>query len=286
LLAFRTVEGLEDHLKTLENKGLKTGFVPTMGALHQGHISLLEEAKKHSDVTICSIFVNPRQFNDVSDLTNYPRTLELDVERLVEAGCDILFHPEAEDVFRKQPAVHYDFNGIDGKLEGEHRPGHFEGVASIVKILFDIVKPDHAFFGLKDFQQCLIVEKLVKQSHLDVDLHFCPILREPDGLAMSSRNRRILPEHREAAGMLYQTLVQARNNFSKLSIAELKKEALEHLGHFPEISLDYFEVVDAGSLEPVTDKSAGNLIALLAVKIGPVRLIDNMFLKKQEAAYS
>ena len=287
MLAFKTVKGLEDHLKTLENKDFKIGFVPTMGALHQGHISLVNEAKAICDITICSIFINPRQFNVASDLTNYPRTLEQDIKQLHDAGCDILFHPEADDIYSRHTDTSFDFEGIDGKLEGKHRPGHFDGVASIVHRLFDIVKPEHAFFRLKDYQQCMIVDRIVKQSHPAIKLHFCPIIREEDGLAMSSRNRRIMPEHRPQAAVIYQTLLQLKQDFNTQPLPTLKKQALNQLESVPEITVDYFEVVNAQTLDPASNPDdAENIIALVAVNIGGVRLIDNMFMKKQEGYYA
>src|ERR1035437_3648920 len=215
------------------NSGKRIGFVPTMGALHEGHLSLLEAAKKECEITICSIFVNPTQFNDKNDLIRYPRMPEKDCRMLENNGCDIVFMPSVEEIYPQTDTRIFDFGKLDKVLEGAHRPGHFNGVAQVVSRLFEIVKPDKAFFGLKDYQQVLIIKNLVELLHLPIEIIACPILREPDGLAMSSRNMLLSAEERKAASLIPKLMQEAKNLSSKMPLTDLKNKLLEEIKNEP-----------------------------------------------------
>jgi pantoate--beta-alanine ligase len=273
---------------------LTIGFVPTMGALHAGHISLIAAAKAACDVVIASIFVNPTQFNDSNDLKNYPRTLENDCSMLTEAGCDVVFVPEVAEMYsdnelslKKQHIE--DLSWMDGKLvdfgtlatvmEGAQRPGHFNGVAQVVSKLFKIVMPHSAFFGQKDFQQLAIVRSMAKQLAMPIHIIACPIIREPNGLAMSSRNERLATEEKAIAGEISKTLFTIRNNKNVKSIADLKKEGAEHISSIATITLEYLEIVNTETLQTITNlNETKQAVACIAVRLGTVRLIDNLLL--------
>ncbi|MBL7903294.1 MAG: pantoate--beta-alanine ligase [Bacteroidia bacterium] len=274
---FTTRKGLRDYLNSLENKHLSLGFVPTMGALHPGHISLLESAKKHCDLSICSIFVNPGQFNDPDDLKRYPRMPEKDGELLTKHGCDVLFMPEVEEIYPEKPNESYDFGHLDKVLEGAHRPGHFNGVAQVLSRFFNILRPDRAFFGEKDYQQMLIVKALVKQLDVKVEIVPCPIVREPDGLAMSSRNALLSQKERELAANIPIWMNWAAKQLTGATIEEVKHSLQEAIQQHPELRLDYFEVCDAETLKPFSGHlNAKPAIALIALFCGKIRLIDNI----------
>lgn len=279
-----TIIEVERLVSEQRNKGKRIGFVPTMGALHEGHLSLLEASKKECDVSICSIFVNPNQFNDKNDLIRYPRTPQKDCQMLESAGCDIVFMPTAEVVYPKPDTRTFDLGNIDKVLEGAHRPGHFNGVAQVVSRLFDIVKPDKAYFGLKDYQQVMIIKKLTEQLHLPIEIVACPILREPDGLAMSSRNMLLSPEERKAASLIPKIMQEAKELSSKMPLSELKAKLLGEIKTEPLLKPDYIEFCDAETLEPVSvlpqaqgDKGK-KIICLAAIFSGKLRLIDNVFI--------
>jgi len=261
------------------NSGKRIGFVPTMGALHEGHLSLLEAAKKECEITICSIFVNPTQFNDKNDLLRYPRMPEKDCKLLEENGCDIVFMPSIEEIYPQTDTRVFDFGKTDKVLEGALRPGHFNGVAQVVSRLFEIVKPDKAFFGLKDYQQVLIIKKLVEQLHLPIEIIACPILREPDGLAMSSRNMLLSTEERKAASLIPKLMQEAKNLSAKMPLADLKNKLLEEIKTEPLLKADYIEFCNADTLEAVTEiNSNEKIICLAAIFSGKIRLIDNIFI--------
>ncbi len=248
-----------------------------MGALHRGHLSLIEQARQESDVVICSIFVNPTQFNDPKDLEKYPRTIEADMALLDLAGCDILFNPSVNEIYDGNEQWHLDIGEAEFLLEGKFRPGHYQGVTHVVYILFDIVKPDLAFFGQKDYQQFMIISQMVEQLHIPVKLVMCPIMREPDGLAMSSRNVHLTVDDRRNALILSKTLDWVKQNFARENIAQLKKEAEQMINTEESVELDYFEIADGDTLHPANEQSK-NIVALVAAKVGKTRLIDNVIL--------
>jgi pantoate--beta-alanine ligase len=261
------------------NTGEVIGFVPTMGALHQGHISLLQACNQQCDISVCSIFVNPTQFNDKKDLERYPRTPQQDCEMLEKNGCDIVFMPSAEEMYPQPDTRVFDFGRIDKVLDGAHRPGHFNGVGQVVSKLFDIIKPDKAFFGLKDYQQVLVVKELVRQLKMPVEIVPCPILREADGLAMSSRNTLLNTEERKAASLIPQVMQMAKNEFGKMPFDALKNKLLEELKKEPLLKPDYLEFCDADTLNSVSGAKPGQkIIFLVAIFSGRIRLIDNILI--------
>jgi pantoate--beta-alanine ligase len=278
LKIFRTRAEVHNYLEQLKPEGKTVGFVPTMGALHQGHLSLIDAARKKTDVVVCSIFVNPTQFNDKKDLENYPRPIEDDIHKLEEANCDVLFLPEVGEMYNSTDPWHIELNSLDNILEGEIRPGHYQGVTQIVKKLFDIVKPDFAFFGQKDFQQYVVISYMVKKLGINVQLIRCPIIREKDGLAMSSRNVYLSTQDRQNALALFKSLTIAKADFDKLSIPQIKQNALDYLLKAPGIEMEYFEIYNADTFEPASSKPTNNIIALVAARVGKIRIIDNMIL--------
>lgn len=276
----KTAVDLQYKLDQWRSKGAKIGFVPTMGALHAGHVSLIDKALSENDVVVCSIFVNPTQFNDPSDLVNYPRPIEKDVQLLNKSGCQLLFLPEVEELYKPGETWDHAFGRIETVFEGAFRPGHFKGVGQIVKKLFDIVKPDQAYFGQKDYQQFLIVQKLVYDFDIPVKLTACPIVREADGLAMSSRNIRLEDTDRKNAPLIYQTLAEVKKQFTHKTIQELLMFGREKLEAIPNVQLEYFDIVDGATLITIQKaEKHEKIVALAAVRLGKTRLIDNMILK-------
>jgi pantoate--beta-alanine ligase len=273
-----TIKALQQILQEHKNSGKKIGFVPTMGALHAGHISLIEKARKENDIVVCSIFVNPTQFNNLSDLKNYPHTPENDKQLLINAGCDILFSPEIEEMYPEKDTRIFNLGGLDKVMEGAYRPGHFNGVAQIVSKLFEAVMPNKAYFGKKDFQQLAIIKYITKQLNLPIQIIPCETMREKDGLAMSSRNVRLNEEERKQAVQLSKVLFFTKENSEKLSVSELKHKAKEMLSAYDLIKTEYFEITDADTLEPVEKTKTGKTIACIAAFVGNVRLIDNISL--------
>lgn len=294
MIIFNSAQQLKIYLNSARDQHYSVGFVPTMGALHRGHISLINIAKIQSDLVVCSIFVNPTQFNDLSDLQNYPRNFEADCKLLETAHCDILFTPEVSELYTfeelelKKEKIEdkswtegttVDFGPLVEVMEGAHRPGHFNGVAQVVSKLFRIVEPDKAFFGQKDFQQLAVIRKMVKQLNMPTEIFACPIVREKNGLAMSSRNERLSAEDRDIASIISKTLFEVKELQTIKTIAELKSFAETKLKTDPKIELEYFEISDAESLQPITDyKQAQSAVACVALKLGNVRLIDNVVL--------
>jgi pantoate--beta-alanine ligase len=273
----KTVTDLQSVLVQARKEKKSLGFVPTMGALHRGHIELVRQSVAENDVSVVSIFVNPTQFNDTADLLKYPRTLDADCEKLQEAGLDFVFAPPVEEIYPEPDTRQFGFGPLESVMEGRFRPGHFNGVAQVVSRLFDIVKPDRAYFGEKDFQQLAIIRTLVRQLHLNTEIVAHPIVREPDGLALSSRNMRLTPEQRKNAVAISQTLFESQKNKNKKSVAELKKEVIDRLNAIPELRVEYFDLVDGDSLQPVNDwNNSEHVVGCIAVYAGEVRLIDNV----------
>lgn len=266
-------------LETYRKQGKSIGFVPTMGALHEGHISLIQTCIRVTDLTVCSIFVNPTQFNDKADLDRYPRMPEADAKKLQEAGCNILFLPAVSEIYPEKDTRVFDFGVLDKVLEGAHRPGHFNGVAQVVSRLFEIVKPDKAFFGQKDYQQVMIIKALVKQLKLNVEIVPCPILREEDGLAMSSRNMLLSPEERKAASRIPAVMQEVKKlKHQGKSPSEIKNYVAQQLNGTP-YRLDYFAICNPDTLEELEQfTSSVTALALIACYVGKIRLIDNLFL--------
>lgn len=278
----KTSKELVELIATLKNSNSNIGFVPTMGALHSGHISLLEKAIQENEIVICSIFVNPTQFNDPKDLEKYPRPIEQDILLLAKAGCHVLFLPEVEDIYGDNVQWTHSFGELENSWEGAMRPGHFKGVGQIVYKLFNIVKPTNAYFGQKDFQQTLIIKRLIEDFKLNIKLHVCPIIREPNGLAMSSRNVRLSASEREASGKIYEALSSTMNLISNgvKNVSELKERAISILSSIPAIHIEYVDLVNPENLQKVTEISQNDkLLMIIAVKLGNTRLIDNMYVK-------
>jgi len=271
---------LAEMLSAYRTAGYRIGFVPTMGALHEGHLSLIRAARKANDIVVVSIFVNPTQFNDPEDYRNYPRTREADKLRLEEAGVDLAFMPDEAEMYPegRQNLADFDPGYLGQVLEGEKRPGHFEGMATIVKKLLETVKPDYAYFGQKDYQQLLIVRELVSTYQLPVSIVSEPIVRESDGLALSSRNVLLTPEERELAPVIYQTLKYCRDQVERdFRPEELSQEGMDALNRYEAFTLEYFTIRNAFTLAPVTSAEKPKaVIILVALGIGRVRLIDNM----------
>lgn len=260
--------------------GRAIGFVPTMGALHPGHISLIEESRKQSDFTVCSIFVNPTQFNDPADFARYPITIDKDIESLEKAGCDLLFLPAVSGIYPDHPprSVHYELGYLENLLEGRYRPGHFQGVCMVVDRLLTIVEPDHLFLGQKDYQQCMVIRRLLELTgRVDaIALHICPTLREKDGLAMSSRNMRLNEADRKTAAVIYQALSALKSQLRPGDLTGLKMQATQRLAGAG-FRTDYVEIADARTLEPVSNwDGQQRIVALAAAFLGEVRLIDNL----------
>ncbi len=278
----KTSKELVELLSSLKQSGNKIGFVPTMGALHAGHISLLEIALKENDVVICSIFVNPTQFNDPKDLEKYPRPIEKDTELLEKAGCSILFLPEVEDIYGDNTPWTHTFGELENIWEGAMRPGHFKGVGQVVYKLFNIVKPDNAYFGQKDFQQTLIIKRLIQDFKLPIELHICPIIREKNGLAMSSRNIRLNDAEHLASGKIYEALMSVKKGIDnqEFDFENLLAKANAILQSIPSIQLEYIDLVNPETLQKVLKINQNDkLLMIIAVKFGTTRLIDNMYVK-------
>jgi len=275
----RTKTSLQATLQPFRDRGKRIAFVPTMGALHPGHLALVHRARSLADIVVCSIFVNPTQFNDPKDLEKYPRPIEKDIQLLQESACDVLFHPEVQEMYGANESWQLELGHLDQVLEGQHRPGHFQGVTQIVKKLLDAVQPDIACFGQKDFQQYKVVEYMVHTLQLPVRLEMCPTVREADGLAMSSRNVRLTAEGRQQALALYRTLQQTEANADTKTLQALREEAVAALQESPGVELEYFAIYYAETfeeaVEPVADQP---LVALVAAWVDGVRLIDNVLL--------
>lgn len=275
-------EKLTSLVANSRDKGLKIGFVPTMGALHEGHITLVKKAKKENDIVIVSIFVNPTQFNDKKDLEKYPRTLESDLLLLAPTNTDYVFFPNVTEIYPKGDTQDddIDLGGLDTYMEGAFRPGHFKGVAQVVKRLLEIVNPDNLYMGQKDFQQFTIIDYMIKNQKIKTKLVVCPIIREANGLAMSSRNERLTAATREAAGIIYKTLKSAKRQIQIKTPTEICTFAMKKL-NIPPFEPEYFNIVDGYKLTPIDDfANSKYAVACVAVWADGVRLIDNIILKR------
>lgn len=280
MIIFKKVADISQYLMR-KSSNQTIGFVPTMGALHVGHLSLVRNAKSNQNLTVCSIFVNPTQFNDKNDFEKYPTTIDQDISLLIAEGCDVLFLPSVEEMYPSGTNIehNYDFGELENIFEGAFRKGHFNGVAQVVSRLFSIIKPHHLYLGQKDFQQCLVIKKLLEFEQQSIQLHICPTLREPDGLAMSSRNLRLNDAQRKLAGVIYQCLVSIASKKEIDSFEKVKKECLELLADKGFVT-DYVALANAQNLAQLEDYDNNSpMVALIAAKIGDVRLIDNLLLQ-------
>lgn len=272
-----TVAELKVRIKRIRNSGKTIGFVPTMGALHKGHGELVKHSVKENDITVVSIFVNPTQFNNSDDLNLYPRTAERDYKLLEILEVDIVFSPSVDEIYPEPDKRMFDFGGIDKVLEGEFRPGHFNGVAQVVSKLFDFVKPDKAYFGEKDIQQLAIIRQMVKQLHMPVEIVGIPIIREESGLAMSSRNQRLDEEDKKTASIIYNVLKDSVSSIGSNSPEKVTSSVIERLNSVPGLQVEYFSIVESDSFEPVVSwNKAKSIFGCIAVYCGDVRLIDNI----------
>jgi len=278
LEVINTIAALKMLLQPRKLALQKIALVPTMGALHKGHVSLIKIAQQNSDVVVCSIFVNPTQFTDPKDLEKYPRPLQHDIEMLQEAGCDIVFMPSVKEMYPAPENWHIDLGNAEFLLEGEFRKGHYQGVTQIVKKLFDAVEPDQAFFGQKDFQQVLMIRNMVEHFGLSLEIISCPIIREDDGLAMSSRNIHLTVNDRKNALVLSRALQYVRDHFEQDSITELLENATAIIKNTDGVQLEYFTIANTETLLPEYNKEVKPLVALVAARVGETRLIDNMML--------
>jgi pantoate--beta-alanine ligase len=266
-----------------KSKGRKIGFVPTMGALHAGHISLIEESKKSDNFTVCSIFINPKQFDNLQDLEHYPHFIEKDLEILYRSGANAVYFPTVNDVYQNDYLdKEIDLGKLEQKLEGPLRPGHFQGVAKVVKRFFEIVRPDHTYFGQKDFQQTLVIKRLIELNGFPVKLHVCPIIREANGLAMSSRNERLGATERKKAGFIYQTLNTLIEDLKHIPLSAAVENASKKIRSVENVILEYLLIADGTSLDEIKylDETT-NAVALVAVNYCGVRLLDNVIIKKE-----
>lgn len=276
MLLTATISELKSHLP-MPSSGKKVGFVPTMGALHKGHISLVEQAVNENDIVVVSVFVNPTQFNDPKDLERYPRNLGSDLLLLEETGCHLVFAPVVNEIYPEPDTRKFNFGPLETVMEGKHRPGHFNGVAQVVSKLFDIVQPDRAYFGLKDFQQLAIIKNMVAQLQLPVEIVSCPIIREESGLAMSSRNELLTADERKNAALISQTLFEAKKLITKKSVPTLAEWISETINKNPFLRVEYAEIVDSSTLQPVENRNSNEeIVCCVAVFCGKIRLIDNI----------
>ena len=274
---FYSINSLQDFLKSQRKMGRSIGLVPTMGALHKGHLSLIDASKIQNDLTVCSIFVNPTQFNNQQDLAVYPRTLEADCQMLESVNCDVVFSPNAQDIYPTLPNLKFDFGDLERVMEGKFRLGHFNGVGIVVSKLFNIIQPDNAYFGQKDLQQCAIINRLVKDLSYNLKLNVCPTQRETDGLAMSSRNRNLTPEQRKIAPAIYKSLQKAVELLkNKNSSESVKLLIVNQLDNIEGIKVEYFEISDFETLQPINELSEGKTALCIAAFMGKTRLIDNI----------
>ena len=275
-----TIADLQKELTNIRKESKTIGFVPTMGALHQGHIELVKRSVTENDTSVVSIFVNPTQFNDKNDLLKYPRTLEADCDLLQKADCSYVFAPSVEEIYPEPDTRQFEFGDLAKVMEGQFRPGHFNGVAQVVSRLFDIVKPDKAYFGEKDFQQLAIIREMVKQLNLNLEIVACPIIREPDGLAMSSRNARLSENQRTKAASIFRILFESKHIQKEHTIQALKTWVINKIDAIPEFKTEYFDIVDGFTLQSIQRwEDTEYPVGCVAVFAGEVRLIDNISFK-------
>ena len=275
---------LQAIIEQFKNDGKSIGLVPTMGALHKGHLSLVKNSISNNDITVVSIFVNPTQFNNPNDLASYPRTVDKDLELLQTIGCDIVFAPEADDIYSKSETdsrFEFDFEGLDKVMEGKFRPGHFNGVVQIVSKLFDLVRPDRAYFGEKDFQQLAIIRLMTRRYNLPIEIVPCPIVREDSGLALSSRNSLLKDNEKQVASHIYAVLNESRQFVPQTEVEELKQCAIAAIEQKPELKVEYFDIVDGHTLKSIGKwDECDYVVGCITVFCGNVRLIDNICYKK------
>jgi pantoate--beta-alanine ligase len=275
MIVVETIKGLKQELEKYNSKNI--GFVPTMGALHDGHISLVKRSVEENDVTVVSVFVNPTQFNDKADLERYPRTEEADKKLLEAAGCDIVFMPGVEEMYPEEDTRVFNFGCIETVMEGKYRPGHFNGVAQIVSKLFDAVEPTRSYFGEKDFQQVAIIRDMVRQLELPVEIIACPIIREESGLARSSRNELLSAEERKKAALISQVLSKSVNFAKEMSVDEVKNWVIDQFKTDEVFRMDYYDIVDGNTLQSVSSwEDSDYIVGCIAVYCGKIRLIDNI----------
>ncbi len=276
---FTSAELLNSFILEEKKKGKQIGFVPTMGALHEGHLSLIKQSLKNNDWTVCSIFVNPKQFNSLEDLEKYPRTEKSDIKLLEKYHCQIVFIPTVDEIYppESNKNISFNFGALEEEMEGKHRPGHFNGMAIVVKRLFDIVSPTNAYFGKKDFQQLMIVKKLVEMEKLAINIVGCEIKREENGLAMSSRNKLLTDQERADAAIINQQLQYVAKNYHADQVEELIEYAIKTINSLPSLQVEYLEIMDARDLSrnKVSKKDFQPHI-FTAVRVGNIRLIDNL----------
>lgn len=274
----RTVKELKDAVNALKAEGKSVGLVPTMGALHDGHISLVEQARRDNDAVVVSVFVNPTQFNNPDDLRTYPRTEDADCRRLEAAGVDFAFIPSVEEMYPEPDTRVFELGDVAAVMEGAMRPGHFNGVAQVVSRLFAMVNPNRAYFGEKDFQQIAVIRRMVELEKFAIEIVSCPIKRESDGLAMSSRNVRLSARQREVAPNIYRILKESvEAKASGLSLEETKRKVIEEINAYPEMEVEYYEIVNADDMQPVRDwNDCRQAVGCITVYLGDVRLIDNI----------
>ena len=279
----KTISELKSLISGYKQENKTVGLVPTMGALHAGHKSLVDRARKENDIVVVSVFVNPTQFNNKQDLATYPRTEERDCALLEAAGCDVVFMPAVEEVYPEPDNRQFDLGAVAEVMEGAHRPGHFNGVAQIVSKLFGFVEPDRAYFGEKDFQQIAVIRKMVQLEGFKLQIVACPIKREDDGLALSSRNVRLTAEQRQLAPNIYRVLKESCNFAKSHTVAETEKFVVDSLNALPQMEVEYYSIVDALTMQPVSDwADADRITGCITVYCGEVRLIDNIAYKKAE----
>ena len=278
---FSKKKDLKDCLLAHRSANKTVGFVPTMGALHSGHLSLIKEAQQKNDIVVVSLFVNPTQFDSAEDLKKYPKTIKNDIELLDSVSCDILFTPSVEEIYENNiSSENFNFDGLEHQMEGKFRKGHFNGVGTVVKTLFKIVAPHKAYFGQKDFQQLQIIKKMVEKHSLKVEVKGCPIFRQPDGLAMSSRNVRLSKKQKAAAPFVYKVLQEVRIKFNTQSVLEITQWVEGQFKNHPTLQLEYFTVADEKSLESIETKEGFKKYrAFIAVFADEIRLIDNLQLE-------
>ncbi len=279
MILVKTAKEVQSVVASLHQDGKTIGFVPTMGALHEGHLSLVKQCIADNNACVVSIFVNPTQFNNKEDLEKYPRTLDRDCELLSKAGVDIVFAPGVEDVYPEPDMRQFDFGQIDKVMEGVHRPGHFNGVAQVVSRLFDIVKPDKAYFGQKDFQQLAIIRAMVKQLGLPVQIVPMPIMREASGLALSSRNERLTNDQKEIAVNISKVLFESREWMEDCTVKEVVGKVVSKLNSIEELEVEYYEIVDGYTLQSLANWNSSYVVGCIAIYCGNVRLIDNVVYK-------
>lgn len=279
----KTISELKSLISGYKQENKTVGLVPTMGALHAGHKSLVDRARKENDIVVVSVFVNPTQFNNKQDLATYPRTEGRDCALLEAAGCDVVFMPAVEEVYPEPDNRQFDLGAVAEVMEGAHRPGHFNGVAQIVSKLFSFVEPDRAYFGEKDFQQIAVIRKMVQLEGFKLQIVACPIKREDDGLALSSRNVRLTAEQHQLAPNIYRVLKESCNFAKSHTVAETEKFVVDSLNALPQMEVEYYSIVDALTMQPVSDwADADSITGCITVYCGEVRLIDNIAYKKAE----